>query len=93
MWRAATCVRLCKLAGAGPVALQALKNALGQQSDVSVGLWVFVNVLQLLQATFLQQHAAVSSSILAADMLHGPCCPQLDTRGVKALQQGKEGVK
>lgn len=32
-------------------------------------------------------------TILAAHMLHGPGCPQLDTRGVKALQQGKEGIK
>lgn len=32
-------------------------------------------------------------TVLAADMLHGPGRPQLDTRGVKALQQGKEGVK
>lgn len=32
-------------------------------------------------------------TVLAADVLHGPGCPQLDTGGVKALQQGKEGVK
>lgn len=25
-------------------------------------------------------------TVLAADMLHGPGCPQLDTGGVKALQ-------
>lgn len=62
LWRrAATCLCLCRLAGAGSVALQALQNALSQLSDVFVGLWVCMNELQLLQAALLQQHAAVAS--------------------------------
>lgn len=89
-----TATRVCgKLAGASSVVLQALQDALGQNFDVSVRLWVCVNKLQLLQAALLQEHAAVTSGVLAADVLHGPGCPQLDTGGMKALQQGKEGVK
>lgn len=60
-WRAAACVCLCRLAGAGSVALQAVQYALSQPFDVSVGLWVCVNALQLLQAALFQQHAAVAS--------------------------------
>lgn len=32
-------------------------------------------------------------TVLAADVLHGPGRPQLDTRSVEALQQGEERVK
>lgn len=62
LWRrAATCLCLCRLAGAGSVALQTLQNALSQIPDIFVGLWVCMNALQLLQAALLQQHAAVTS--------------------------------
>lgn len=57
-----TATRVCgKLAGASSVVLQALQDALGQNFDVSVRLWVCVNKLQLLQAALLQEHAAVTS--------------------------------
>lgn len=46
---------------AGLVALQTVQDAVGQQPDVSVGLRVGVDQLQLLQAALLQQHAAVPS--------------------------------
>lgn len=48
------------LAGPGPVVLQTLQDALGQQFDVCVRLRVHVDELQLLQAALLQQHAAVA---------------------------------
>lgn len=115
----ATCLCGSRLASAGSVVVQTLQNALGQKLDVSVRLWVCVNKLQLLQATLLQQHAAIASgcrpkgtiqycigkprvkvsvmfrcvcvcvsvpTVLAADVLHGPSCPQLDPGGVETLQ-------
>lgn len=61
LWRqAATCLCWRRLASAGSVVLQVLQNALGQQLDIFVGLWVSINLLQLLQAALLQQHAAVA---------------------------------
>lgn len=60
-WHTATRVCGRKLAGASSVVLQALQDALGQNFDVSVRLWVCVNKLQLLQAALLQEHAAVTS--------------------------------
>lgn len=54
LWRhAAICLCRCSLASAGSVVLQALQNALSQQFDVCVGLWVCMNELQLLQAALL----------------------------------------
>lgn len=91
--RAAAHVRGRHLARASLVALQALQDALRQKFDVGVRLRVRVDQLQLLQAALLQEHTAVASGVLAADVLHGPGCPQLDTRGVEALQQGEERVK
>lgn len=32
-------------------------------------------------------------TVLAADVLHGPSCPQLDAGGVEALQERKEGIE
>lgn len=32
-------------------------------------------------------------TVLAADMLHGPGCPQLNSWGVETFQQGEERVK
>lgn len=91
--RRQTSTCLCWLAGAGSVSMQALQDAFGKQLDVPVGLWVRVNVLQLVQAALLQQHAAVARRIFAAHMLHGPGSPQLDTGCVKTLQQREEWVK
>lgn len=62
LWRRmATCLCGSRLASAGSVVVQTLQNALSQKPDVSVRLWVCVNKLQLLQATLLQQHAAIAS--------------------------------